>query len=169
MKVGFTGHQNIGPESTVEWVYARLSEEVEKHHATHGYTCLAAGADQLFAEVLREKDIPFSALIPCDDYETTFNNTSDLQSYHRLLSFALERVKIGSGPPSEIAYYNAGKEIVSRAELIFAVWDGEKAKGLGGTGDIVIHAIDKGKTVIHINPRTLRVENLKAEGQRAKE
>jgi hypothetical protein len=169
VKVGFTGHQNIGSEQAVEWVCVALSEHVGKNNATHGYTCLAAGADQLFAEVLRQKEIPFTALIPCDAYETTFDNLADLNNYNGLLSCAVERIQIGSGPPGEIAYYNAGKEIVRRAELVFAVWDGEKAKGLGGTGDIVIFAIDNGKTVIHFNPKTLQVAEIKAGSQRAKE
>lgn len=169
MKIGFTGHQKIGSEQVVDWVCAALSAQVEQHCVTYGYTCLAAGADQLFAEILRKKKIPFSTLIPCEGYETTFDNPSDLSNYYRLLSFAIESIQIGSGPPGEVAYYNAGKEIVRRSELVFAVWDGEKAKGLGGTGDIVIYAIDNGKTVVHINPKSLQIEELKAESQRAKE
>lgn len=169
MKVGFTGHQNIGPKASIDWVCETLSEQVDKYRVTYGFTCLAAGADQIFAEVLRKKKIPFSTLIPCDDYETTFDNPSELSNYYRLLSFAVEKIQVGSGPPREVAYYQAGKEIVRRAEIIFAVWDGEKARGLGGTGDIVIHAIDSGKTVIHVNSKTLQVEELKAESPRAKD
>jgi hypothetical protein len=32
------------------------------------------------------------------------------------------------------------------------VWDGEPAKGLGGTGDVVGYAVQKGKDLIHLNP-----------------
>jgi hypothetical protein len=169
MNVGFTGHQNIGPERVVEWVRATISEQVERYRVTHGYTCLAAGADQLFAQVLEKKGLGFSAIIPCADYETTFDDSSDRDRYYALLSSAAESIQVGSGPPSEDAYYCAGREIVSRAQLVFAVWDGKKAKGLGGTADIVAFALDKGKAVIHINPNTSLIEEIKADSQRARE
>jgi hypothetical protein len=100
MIIGFTGHQHIGSEQVVDWVCTALSEQIDQHHVTYGYTCLAAGADQLFAEVLREKKIPFSALIPCRSYETTFGHPAELNNYYRLLSSAMESIQIGAGPPS---------------------------------------------------------------------
>ena len=40
------------------------------------------------------------------------------------------------------------------------VWDGEKAEGLGGTGDIVTYARQRGKPVVHIEPITKVVRRL---------
>lgn len=52
---------------------------------------------------------------------------------------------------SEYAFLKAGKHMVQKSDIIFAIWDGQKAKGLGGTADIVEYAISVEKEVIHLN------------------
>ncbi|UCF93143.1 MAG: hypothetical protein JSW39_03010 [Desulfobacterales bacterium] len=43
-----------------------------EHKVSKGFTCLAKGADQLFAAVLTAKGLPFTAIIPCRGYEKAF-------------------------------------------------------------------------------------------------
>ncbi len=43
---------------------------------------------------------------------------------------------------------------------MMAVWDGEPAQGLGGTGDVVDYALARRKPVIHIDPIKRRVMRL---------
>ena len=152
MKTGLTGHQNIGSKSDIDWVRIQLEKQIELYNVTEGFSCLAVGADQLYAEILNEKKIALTAIIPSEEYKKTFNNNNQLLNYERLLSTAKKTVKLDYSSPTEEAFHAAGKEVVKRSDMIFAIWNGKKAKGLGGTADIVDFAIQQKKQVIHINP-----------------
>jgi hypothetical protein len=54
--------------------------------------------------------------------------------------------------PGEEAFWAAGKRVVELSDEIFAVWDGRKAGGLGGTADVVAFARKKGVPVTIIWP-----------------
>lgn len=151
MKIGITGHQNIGSPQVVAWVRLQLSGLVSEENATHGFTCLAIGADQLFAEILLTRGIPYTGIIPAKDYTTTFTNSHDLKYYKRLLECAEESFLMPFEHSCEEAFFEAGKEIVRRSDLLLAVWNGKPAKGLGGTADVVKFASELGKRVIHVN------------------
>ena len=60
--------------------------------------------------------------------------------------------------PSEQAFLEAGKYIVTHCELLFAVWNALPARGVGGTADIVMFAKSVNRPWIHIKPgeRTVR-------------
>lgn len=151
MKAGITGHQQIGSPSTVQWVKDQLTSLIIQHHVCEGYTCLAIGADQLFAEILLAKDIPYIAIVPAVDYITTFGTTEDQNNYKRLLKKATHIHEMPSQKSTEQAFFDAGKQIVHSSDLLFAVWNGKPAKGLGGTADVVNYAVHLGKDVIHLN------------------
>lgn len=150
MKVGITGHQNLGSEEDIAWIATVLVEQIDKYNATHGFTCLAVGADQLFASVLRERGIKYTAIIPCEGYETTFDEET-LKTYRLLLDSAADTLQLPYSKPEEIAFWEAGKRLVEMTDVLIAIWNGAPAKGLGGTGDVVAFSVEKGKTVVHIN------------------
>jgi len=137
MKVGITGHQDLGSEATITWLSVRLEEIIRQYHIDVGITSLAIGADQLYAEVLRKANVPYIAVIPSNGYAITFQNTNDLDHYHALLRNASEKLQLPFEKPSETAFYEAGKQIVRLSDMLLAIWNDQPAKGLGGTGDIV--------------------------------
>jgi hypothetical protein len=157
MKVGFTGHQEIGPPLTVNWLSSVMLDAVRDYGVTLGVTCLAAGADQLYAGLLCKQDIPYIAVVPSKDYEDTFSNKEHLENYKELLSHAQEVIKLRFPKPSELAFFEAGKEVVNCSEMIFAVWNGKPARGLGGTGDIVEYALSNNRRIVHFNVVTREV------------
>jgi hypothetical protein len=53
---------------------------------------------------------------------------------------------------TEKAFFDAGKYIVDSIDILFAVWDGKEAAGLGGTADIVTYAKSINRTIIHLDP-----------------
>ncbi len=154
MIAGITGHQNLDGEETIEWVKNKIIKNIDDYTITKGCTSLAIGADQLYAEVLLLKKIPYVAIIPCKQYEKTFQEERHLKNYRMLVKEACEIVELDYGKPSEAAFYDAGKRVVDISDLIIAIWNGKKAKGLGGTGDIVTYAISKKRPIVHINPFT---------------
>jgi len=150
MRVGITGHQD---RPGIDWAWAR--HEIGNQLRTiapieTAYSSLAAGSDQIFATVCLELGIPITAVIPMDGYERFFHG-DDLYSYRRLL--AASTVVVLSGPEDEeAAFFNAGKYIADRSDLLIAIWDGKPAAGRGGTADIVAIVHDTGRAYIHLNP-----------------
>lgn len=157
MIAGLTGHQEIGDEQTIQWVEGRLDALVASEGVTEGYMSLAVGADQMYADLLLRRSLPYSVVLPCERYEDTFSET-ERDAYRFYLSKARSVVTLGFALPSEEAFYEAGKDVVRRSEVLIAVWDGLAAKGLGGTADIVRFAQSRSKRVLHIDTigRTIR-------------
>jgi hypothetical protein len=160
MKAGITGHQNIGSNETIKWITNVLVANIKELSIDFGLTSLAIGADQLFAQLLKQNNIPYMVIIPCENYEKTFTDKGYLENYYNLLNSSFDKFQLPFTEPSETAFYNAGKEIVDRSDMIFALWNGQPAKGLGGTGDIVKYALSINRKVLHINPKTRTIDRL---------
>jgi hypothetical protein len=65
---------------------------------------------------------------------------------------ARQQITLAFASPSEQAFWTAGRQIVDGSDLLIAIWDGQEARGLGGTGDVVSYALDAGHAVLHIDP-----------------
>lgn len=160
MKAGITGHQNLGSDETIKWLYSVLEIAISQYKIDLGITSLALGADQLYATVLLKKHVPYTAIIPSSRYEITFTKPTDLEKYQYLLRKASSKLVMPFTEPSEIAFYEAGKKIVSNSEMLIAIWDGQPAKGLGGTGDIVKYALAIKRNILHVNPLLMTVNKI---------
>ena len=147
---GITGHQNIGDKELIKWVQDKLEKAIKNSNLKYGFTCLAKGSDQIFANILIKNNIPYTAIIPSNNYEATFSE-EDLNNYKRLLFKSKSSIKLNFIEPSEISFFEAGIKLVDLSDVIFAVWNSLLSKGLGGTGDIVKYAIAKEKRVIHLD------------------
>jgi hypothetical protein len=151
LKAAITGHQQLGSPETVRWVSETIATVVDDLGVTKGFTCLAIGADQLFAKILHDRHVPFVAVIACAQIESPFSSDEDRASFCCLLAIASETIRLPFDAPSEAAYFEAGKAVVNESDTVIAVWDGKPAKGLGGTADIVQYARVCGKKVIHVD------------------
>jgi hypothetical protein len=149
MKVGFTGHQNA-PEQALLLLKGRLEEVVDGESGAarvpRGLSCLAAGADQEFAELVLRKGAELHAVIPSQDYEKTFKSPEDGRRYSRLLERSASITTLPYPNPTEEAFLAGGIVVTERCELLLALWDGNPSSGLGGTGDIVAYARQIGRT-----------------------
>lgn len=162
MITAVSGHRNLGSAETSQWVANELTKTTAAVRITRGLTCLAIGADQLFAEVLLTHQIGYTAVIPCALYEDSFS-PEELVGYRRLLQQAKDQYLLPTfNEPSDPAYMAAGKYIVENCELLIAVWNGQPAKGLGGTGDVVAYALSRRIPVLHINPVSREVRDVQS-------
>jgi hypothetical protein len=155
MRIGITGHQNF---ENHEWVEAGIINELSNVEATHGFSSLAVGADQLFARLLAQRAIPYTVIVPSAHYEDTFETPADLANYNALLDESSSRIVLNNDKPSEQAFYDAGQRVVDESDMVIAVWNGKPAKGLGGTADMVKYAEDNSKSVVHLNPDTKEIK-----------
>jgi hypothetical protein len=152
MTAGITGHQDLGSQEAEKWTAIQIEKWLSAHPISVGYSSLAVGADQLFAECVLTHGTSLCAIVPCNEYESTFRDEAGLANFRRLLQQASSTVQLPYRNPTEEAFWAAGRWIVDHADVLLAVWDGKPAKGLGGTGDVVAYANTRNKFVWQINP-----------------
>jgi hypothetical protein len=158
MRAGVSGHQK---RQGIDWNWVRETlrqELLQVDHVQRALSSLAIGSDQIFAEVALSLGIPVTAVIPLADYERFFEREG-LSNYLRLLEQCTP-IYLPSQIDPERAFYEAGKFIVDGSDVLFAIWDGEKAEGFGGTADIVAYARTKGLVVIQIEPISRTINRL---------
>jgi hypothetical protein len=156
MKVGVTGHQD---REGIQWSWVKRTVRIELgklQNVQKALSCLAGGADQVFAEAALSLSIPVVAVVPLNGYERFFDGPA-LANYRRLLAHC-ELVQLGWEGDPERAFFEAGKFVADNCDLLFAVWDGESAEGLGGTGDVVKYAKERRCAIVCINPYTKSVQ-----------
>ena len=156
MKIGVTGHQKR-PGADWNWVRDQITRELSLlPKPVEGLSCLAEGADQIFAECIIGHGGSLEVVVPTDDYERFFSQEG-LDNYLRLK--ARSNVKRLAHPTSaQASFFRAGEYIADHSDLILAIWDGKPAAEYGGTGDIVGYALERGIPVVQIDPiaRTVR-------------
>jgi hypothetical protein len=150
-RIGITGHQGL-ERATAARVADALRDELEDRGPVRGITSLAEGADQIFASQILRQGGTLTAVIPSAGYEATFQTSQALKRYRDLKGSAIEVIELPFARPSEDAYWAAGRRVVDLADEMLAVWDGEESGGLGGTGDVVAFARERGVPVTVIWP-----------------
>lgn len=139
MRFGVTGHQGLS-QPTEALLTVELRKLLRPHPRLVGVSSLANGADQVFARTVLSLSGTLEAVIPASRYHETFPVGEKRAEYQRLLSLAARKIVLDFEEPSEEAFMAAGKEVVARSDELVAVWDGRRARGFGGTADIVAFA-----------------------------
>ncbi|MFC9425192.1 hypothetical protein [Streptomyces sp. NPDC056987] len=146
-RIGVTGHRNIPAEA---YAHIRAAIAAVLHGqggSMEALSSLAVGADQLFAVLALDHGAQLTVVIPSGDYEDDFEGQDELDGYRRLKERATLEVRMAYPHSTDEAYYAAGTYIADNCDRLLAVWDGRPARGLGGTGDIVRYARERGKPV----------------------
>jgi len=116
-------------------------------------SALAEGADRIVThEVLALEGAWLDAVLPLapDDYERDFETPESRAEFRTLLARAAQVSVVGDERSRDDAYEAAGREVVDRSDVLLALWDGEPARGKGGTADVVEYARSGGVPVIWI-------------------
>jgi len=111
---------------------------------------LAEGADRLAAAQALALGYELEAPLPFAqaEYEKDFPGSVD--EFRSLLAQAgprvleLEAARIDDGTYN---YEAVGQLVVRRCDLLIAIWDGDKARGRGGTAEIVQYAAGRGRPI----------------------
>lgn len=152
MRIGISGHQNLGAVTVIDWTRTQMRYELGKRDFSCGLSSLASGADQLFAEVVLSLGKDLEAVIPCHNYEAAFTDSVSLEQFRKLKRKASTSYILDFKEPTEEAFYEGGRRIVELSDLMIFVWDGKPAEGHGGTADIVNYAREAGREHVWINP-----------------
>lgn len=154
LRIGVTGHRSYDePDAVAAAVDRTLGSVAPQSGPIEVWSSLAEGADRLVAEraidTLRATLVVVLPLDP-EDYRTDFADPASVEAFDRLLARA-DRVTVTGADESghrTSAYRRAGLEVASSVDLLLAVWDGEPARGPGGTAEIVAAARDAGTRVV---------------------
>ena len=156
MKIGVTGHQVI-PSQALEYVARGTNDALDRvKDELVGVSSLAAGADQLFASLVLERGGRLEVVLPCRSFEKTFSRPEDFMHVQSFLARAASIETLNFEEPSEEAYLAAGCRVVDLSEMLLAIWDGQPARGKGGTADIVEYARSRATRVEIVWPKGIK-------------
>lgn len=160
-RIGVTGHQRIADEAAWPWIRRQVRDFLEfAEQPVAGFSSLAIGADQVFAEEIVALGGSLHVVVPFEDYRRSFVSEQHRANYDQLLARATSTLILPSVGNDEECYLSAGRKIVDSVERLVAVWDGLPAKGLGGTGDVVAYARRVSRPTRVIDPVARSVREL---------
>ncbi|MCX5387106.1 hypothetical protein [Streptomyces sp. NBC_00083] len=139
--IAVTGHMDLTPDS-VGPVRAALREILGAcTPGLVGRSCLAPGADTLFAQEVLDLDGRLCAVIPSRDYREAEVGAADLARFDALCAAADEVAVMPYDHAGRAAYEAANRRLIEGADRLVAVWDGGAPTGRGGgTADLVAEA-----------------------------
>ncbi|SHE98705.1 hypothetical protein [Streptoalloteichus hindustanus] len=138
MRVGITGHSNLTTPS-LPLVGRGIRAALPPEPGLTGVSCLAPGADQVFARIVLDLGGRLEVVLPAADYRERLR-PPQRPEFDALLD-AASSVRVLPFPRSERrAYAAASQEVIASVDRMVAVWDGRPADGAGGTADVVASA-----------------------------
>jgi hypothetical protein len=161
--LGVTGHRNLddGPG-----LRERIGDAIGRVPGVLGFqpghatpitfavvSALAEGADRIVThEVLALEGASLDAVLPLpvEDYARDFETPESMAEFRTLLDRAVQVTVVERAASRDDAYEWAGREVVDRSDVLLALWDGEPARGKGGTAEVVDYARTAGVPVIWI-------------------
>ncbi len=138
LRLGVTGHQDL-PDDVVPVLRERVLRVVTEASHVVAISSLARGTDQFVARTVLDNGGAVEVVVPCGHYDTLFDDVGRA-GYDELVAASSSVARLPYPEPTEAAFLAAGLVVVERCELLLAVWDGEPARGLGGTADVVAYA-----------------------------
>jgi hypothetical protein len=155
-RIAISGHRGLpGPTTTV--VDSALRAKLAKHNPDDlvGVSCIADGADTLFAQAVLDHGGRLEVVIPAQEYRAGLP-VEHHPTYDRLLSAATAVHRLPYRESTSEAHMAASELMLEHADQLYAVWDGLPARGYGGTADVVTtaHRVGLPVTVIWPNGAT---------------
>ena len=150
--VGVTGHRGLTAEQSA-YVAAELTRLLEPLVDTGlaGVSCLADGADTVFADVILRLGGQLISVIPADGYRE-LQPAHHRPEYDRLMRSSAEVRRQDRRTPDDASLMRASEVLVDACDRLIAIWDGLPARGHGGTADVVDYARRRGRPVQIIWP-----------------
>ncbi|MGH3328714.1 MAG: hypothetical protein ACRDPT_13125 [Streptomycetales bacterium] len=152
-RIGITGHSNL-TDATADLVHAALRDALTLYAGAElvGVTCLARGADQIFARAVLDVGGRVEVVLPAADYREEKVKPDNRAEFDELLIRAACVRYMPFLTSGREAYMAAGEEVLKSTDRLMAVWDSGPSGGLGGTADVVEHVRRAGTPVDVIWP-----------------
>ncbi len=185
VKIGIVGHrffENHGIEEYVTNECDNLLSLFKKYYCHLAVvSAIAQGADSIFAQAALARQLRLEIVRPFDNYASDFKTAHSKTNYIRLRNAASCEKILNYTMRSGKAYVDAMEWVVKNSDILIAVWDGQPARGRGGTADAVRYAVSgcinwvhidvvNKKTFFHVSPLFphINTQNYYADFQQAK-
>lgn len=152
MRIGITGHSNLAPDSVPAVTDALRAALTDAGTPLTGVSCLARGADQVFAGVVLDIGGELHVVLPAADYRERKVKPENRAAFEDLFGRADKVHVLPFDTSNRDAYAAANDAVLSDIDALFAVWDGMPPDGKGGTGDTVRLARERGVPVTVVWP-----------------
>ena len=161
LRIGVTGHLDL-TDATTRAVDAELRRHLlglrgfsaSAQHPVNliGVSCLARGADSVFARVLVELGGELEVILPSADYREAAVGPEHAPLFDEMLGRATTVRTMPAARAGWAAYAAANNALLDVIDQLFAVWDGKPPVVDGGTASVVNRARDRGIPVTVIWP-----------------
>ncbi|MFI5776650.1 hypothetical protein [Nocardia sp. NPDC051570] len=148
MRIGVTGHMNITAD-TVPLVYDEIIRHLTKTVDSAdlvGVSCIARGADSVFAQAVLDTGGRLEVVLPSRNYRARQVKPDHAEQFDEFLQRA-ESVQVMDFADADTDAYEAANEaMLGSCDRLIAVWDGQAGER-SGTGSVVAFAHEKGLPV----------------------
>lgn len=143
IRIAVSGHRGLPPGTAV--LVDKAVRELLAPYAPGlvGLSCLADGADQIFARAVLDLDGALEVVIPAARYREELPPRAH-HEYDVLFGRAAAVHVLDYRESTAEAHMAASNRMLDGAETLLAVWDGRPARGYGGTADVVAEARRRG-------------------------
>lgn len=165
--VGFSGHRQVNRPAEAAAAVGRALEALRSDGSGEwiALSSVAVGGDMIFARQAIERGLSWHALLPLPaaEFRADFAE-ADWALAEGLLAKSEHVRVITENGSREDAYLDCGMETVNECDVLMVLWDGEPARGKGGTADVIAYARELGKPLILIDASSFesRRENFEA-------
>lgn len=146
--IGVSGHRTLPDDPRLVDGVRRAVERAGELASSLGaspvrlgvVSALAEGADRLVVrEVLRDPEAVLEAVLPLPQHEYVrdFASKASREEFDELLGRASVVTVLPPALDREAAYAGAGRYVDDRSDVLVVVWDGDQARGTGGTAEVV--------------------------------
>jgi len=150
-RIAISGHRGLS-SPTAQLVDKAIRAALAEHSPdVTGISCLADGADQIFARAVTDLGGTLEAVIPAAEYREKLPEDSH-PGYDDLIARAADVHRLPFTESTPESHMAASKLMVDEADELYAVWDGKPARSYGGTADVVAYARERGTPVRVIWP-----------------
>jgi hypothetical protein len=153
VRIAVTGHMNI-TEDTVPLVVDAIRERLDRLGDTEvtGVSCIARGADSVFAKTVLDAGGKLEVILPSQDYRQAKVKPDHAPLFDELLDKATAVRVMSFETANRDAYVAANEAMLTDADELIAVWDGQPSPDRGGTAGVVADARERGLPVVVIWP-----------------
>ena len=140
IRIGITGHIHLTAASA-DLIYQAIVAELRGYDdgCVRGVTCLADGADQIFARAVLASRGSYEVILPARDYRDKQIRPEARPDFDELVRCAAEVSYTRHAHSGDDAFLDASMEMLRRSDRLLAVWDGRAGRS-GGTADVVTRA-----------------------------
>lgn len=155
VRIGVTGHTNITAETgraVYRAVRQLLDERAPNTRDVVGVSCIARGADSVFARAVLDAGGALEVVLPSRNYRADKVKPDHLPVFDDLMLRAAEVRVMDFDDAGRPAYEAANEAVLGSVDVLVAVWDGEPDLRGSGTGSVVVAARERGVPVTVVWP-----------------